>query len=172
LEERKDLLDGIVVCGGEPTIHEDLPEFIKKIKDFGYSLKLDSNGSNPNMLKRLIDEKLIDYVAMDIKAPKEKYEKATGVKVNVEDIEKSVDILKEGKIDFEFRTTVVPGILTKDDVVKMAEWISPVRRYYLQNFKDEKVLNEKMGGVKPYSYDDMKEIKDKISPLFEECEIR
>jgi pyruvate formate lyase activating enzyme len=172
LEERKDLLEGIVVCGGEPTIHKDLPDFLKKIKSFGYSLKLDTNGSNPEMLENLIKENLIDYVAMDVKAPKEKYDKAAGVKVDIKKIENSVDILKEGKIDFEFRTTVVPGILEKEDVFKIAQWISPAKKYYLQNFKDEKILNEKMEGVKPYSYDEMKEIKDKISPLFEKCEIR
>lgn len=172
LEERKELLDGIVICGGEPTIHNDLPSFLKKIKKFGYSLKLDTNGSNPKMLKSLIEEGLIDYVAMDVKSSKENYQKAAGVKVNIKNIEESVDILKEGKIDFEFRTTVVPGITDKEDVLKIAKWISPAKKYYLQNFKNEKILNKKMGGVKPYSYEQMKEIKNKISPFFEKCEIR
>jgi pyruvate formate lyase activating enzyme len=172
LEERKELIEGVVICGGEPTIHENLPTFLKRIKNFGYSLKLDTNGSNPEMLKSLIKDKLIDYVAMDIKAPREKYEKAAGVKVNIKDIEKSVNILKECKIDFEFRTTVVPGIIDKKDVINIVKWISPAKKYYLQNFKNDKLLDEKLKKTKPYSYDFMKEIKDEISPFFEECEIR
>lgn len=172
LEKRKELLDGIVICGGEPTIHDDLPSFLEKIREFGYSLKLDTNGSNPKMLKSLIEDGLIDYVAMDVKSSKENYQKAAGVKINIKNIEESVDILKESKIDFEFRTTVVPGITDKEDVLKIAKWISPAKKYYLQNFKNEKILNEKMGGVKPYSYDQMKEIKNEVSSFFEKCEIR
>ena len=119
LKERKGLLEGVVMCGGEPTINKKLPSFIQKIKKLGYSVKLDTNGSNPKMLKKLIDEKLIDYVAMDIKAPKEKYKKIFGKRVKIEDIEKSIKILKEGKVDYEFRSTVVPTVLNKEDILKM-----------------------------------------------------
>ncbi len=118
LQERKGLLEAVVVCGGEPTINEDLPDFIKEIKKFGYLIKLDTNGSNPEMLQELINEKLIDYVAMDIKAPIEKYEKTVRVKVETEKIKESVKILKKGIIGYEFRTTVVPGIIDKDDILK------------------------------------------------------
>ena len=172
LQERKGLLEAVVVCGGEPTINEDLPDFIKEIKKFGYLIKLDTNGSNPEMLQELINEKLIDYVAMDIKAPIEKYEKTVRVKVETEKIEESVKILKKGIIGYEFRTTVVPGIIDKDDVLKMAKWLSPAQNYFLQNFKAEKTIDPKFEKIKPYSDKYIEEIKKAVQPYFKECEIR
>lgn len=179
LKERKGLLGGIVICGGEPTIHQDLPDFIKKIKDLGYLVKLDTNGSNPEMLKQLIKEKLIDYIAMDVKAPKEKYDEAAGVKVNMRKIRESISILREEKVEFEFRTTVVPTIHTKEDIVKIAKWIrgdlsigSGQGKYYLQNFRPEKTIDPKFEKVKPYSKDYLLEIKEEISQFFEVCQVR
>ncbi len=172
LQSKKGLLDGIVICGGEPCLNKDLPQFIKKIKELGYAVKLDTNGSNPEMLKKLIGEKLIDYVAMDIKAPKEKYEMLTGKEINIRDIEKSINILKENKIDYEFRTTIVPGLLEKDDIVKIANWISGARKYYLQNFRPEKNIDPKFKELKPYSDEYLAAIKEKVSSLFEVCHIR
>ena len=172
LEKRKGLLEAIVICGGEPTINKDLPDFIREIKKFGYLIKLDTNGSNPEMLQELIDEKLIDYVAMDIKAPREKYEKTVGLKIEIEKIEESVKILKKGVIECEFRTTVVPGVIDKDDVLKMAKWIGPAPRYFLQNFKAEKTIDPKFEKKKPYSDEYMKEIKKAVQLYFKECEIR
>ncbi len=140
----------MVVCGGEPTCSKDLPEFLSKIKKLGFLIKLDTNGSNPKILKRLIDEKLVDYVAMDIKAPREKYEKVIGVKVNIKDIEESVKLLKEGKVDYEFRTTVVPSLHSKEDILEIAKWLSPAKNYYLQNFRPEKTINPDFERIKPY----------------------
>jgi len=172
LKERKELLEGATICGGEPSINKDLPQFCKKIKKAGYLVKLDTNGSNPKMLKKLIDEKLIDYVAMDIKLPREKYQKILGRKIKIEDIEKSVKILKEGKVDYEFRTTVVPTILTKEDILKIAKWISGAKRYYLQNFKPEKTIDPKFEKIKPYPQEYLLEIQKAISPFFEVCQVR
>ena len=172
LKERKGLLEGVVICGGEPTIHQKLPDFCKKIKKLGYLVKLDTNGSNPRMLKDLIDDKLIDYVAMDIKAPKAKYSEAAGVKVNIKKIEESIDILKEGKIDYEFRSTVVPTILEKEDILKIAQWIGPAKKYYLQNFRPEKTINPKFEKIKPYPQEYLLEIQKVISPFFEICQVR
>lgn len=172
LKERQGLLEGVVICGGEPTIHKNLPDFIKKIKDLGYLVKLDTNGSNPEILKKLIDEKLIDYVAIDIKAPKEKYELAAGVKVNISNIEKSVNILKKEKVDYEFRMTIVPTLHAKEDIIEIAKWIGPVRRFYLQNFRPEKTLNPEFEKIKPYSKDFLLEIKKEISHFFEICQVR
>lgn len=172
LKEKKRLLEGIVICGGEPTIHKDLPNFIKKIKKLGYLVKLDTNGSNPEVLKKLIDQKLVDYVAMDIKAPKEKYKKVTGNRVNIKDIENSIEILKENKIDFEFRTTVTPNFHKKEDIIKIAHWISPTKKYYLQNFRPEKTIDPKFEKVKPYPQEYLLEIQRAISPFFEICQIR
>jgi len=194
LKSRKGLIDGVVICGGEPTIHKDLPKFIKKIKKLGFLVKLDTNGSNPEMLKRLIDEKLVDYVAMDIKAPlglkseirnsksetntkykiqNTKYDKTTGVKVDLKKIKKSIEILKSSNIDFEFRTTVVPSIHTKEDIIEIAKWIGgPKVKCYLQNFRPEKTLNPRFEKIKLYSEEFLKEIQKEISPFFEICQVR
>ena len=172
LKERKELLEGVVICGGEPTIHKDLASLIKKIKKMGFLVKLDTNGSNPQMLEKLIKDGLIDYVAMDIKAPKEKYHKLTGKKINVNNIEKSIKILKGSGIDYEFRTTVIPGLLDKKDILKIARWIGPGGRYYLQNFKGEKTIDSNFEKVKPYPADYLFEVKKTILPLFDICEVR
>ncbi len=170
LEEKKGLLEGVVVCGGEPTICQDLPVFLGKIKKLGFAVKLDTNGSEPEILKRLINEKLIDYVAMDVKLPKEKYEKILGI--DAQKIDESIKVLKGAKIDYEFRTTVVPTIHTKEDIVSIAKWLSPARKYYLQNFRPEKTLDPKFERIKPYPEDFLKEAQKEISPFFEICQIR
>ena len=172
LKEKKGLLEGIVLCGGEPTINSDLPKFIKKIKKNGYAVKLDTNGSFPEMLRYLIDKKLIDYVALDIKAPREKYEKVTGGRANVKYIERTVSFLKENKIDYEFRTTVVPAFLKKEDILKIAQWISGAKKYYLQNFRPEKTLDPKFEKIKPYPQEYLLEIQKAISPFFDICRVR
>jgi pyruvate formate lyase activating enzyme len=172
LKERKSLLDAVCIGGGEPTIYKDLPNFIRKIKKMGFLVKLDTNGSNPTMLKSLIDKKLVDYVAMDIKAPKEKYDLVCQKKINIKDIEKSIKILKEGKIDYEFRTTIVPTLHTKEDILKILKWIRSSKKYYLQNFSPKTTINLKLESVKPYSQEFLLEIQKLIAPFFETCQIR
>ncbi|PIU42566.1 MAG: anaerobic ribonucleoside-triphosphate reductase activating protein [Parcubacteria group bacterium CG07_land_8_20_14_0_80_35_11] len=172
LKERKGLLEAVVLCGGEPTINKDLPEFCKKIKELGYLIKLDTNGSNPQMIKKLIAENLIDYVAMDIKLPRERYPEIFEEKVNIKDIEESIKILKNAKISSEFRTTVVPNVLKKEDIIKIAQWIGPAKRYYLQNFRAEKTIDPKFEKIKPYPQEYLLEIQKVINPLFEICQVR
>ncbi len=172
LKERRRLLEGVVVCGGEPTLYKDLPSFIKKIKKMGYFVKLDTNGSNPKMLGDLIKKKLIDYVAMDIKVPKDRYKEVFGGKVKVEDIEKSVKILNSSKIDFEFRTTIVPTVHQKDDILEIVRWISPAKKYFLQNFRAEKTIDPTFVEIKPYSQEWLLEVQKVIAPFFEICQIR
>jgi pyruvate formate lyase activating enzyme len=172
LKERMGLVEGVVICGGEPTIHEDLPNFIEKIKKMNYSVKLDTNGSNPAVLKNLIENNLIDYVAMDIKGPKERYQKLVIRKIDVVNVERSVQILKESKINFEFRTTVVPELLDKKDITQLSRWIGPGGKYYLQNFRPEKTVDPRFEKIKPYPDDYLVEIKNAIAPLFDVCEIR
>jgi len=177
LKQRKELLEGVVLCGGEPTINNSLPSFIKELKKLGFLVKLDTNGSNPKMLKHLIDKKLINYVAMDIKAPKEKYAQVIEVsrflKSNIiKNIEKSINILKKSGIDYEFRTTVVPGLLGKKDILKIVHWIKPAKRYYLQNFKGEKTVNPRFESLRPYPRDYLLEIQHAISPFFDICHVR
>jgi len=170
LKERKSLLEGVVVCGGEPTIYKDLPEFIRKIKKTGFLVKLDTNGSNPGVLKKLIDENLVNYIAMDIKLPKKRYKEV--FKGEVENIEKSIAILKKNKIDYEFRTTIVPTIHSKIDILEMAKWIKGAKKYYLQNFRAEKTIDSKFEEVKPYPQEFLEEIKKEINSFFGICEIR
>ena len=172
LKDRKELLEGVVICGGEPTINRDLPDFIKKIKNSGFLVKLDTNGSNPQMLKSLIDGKLIDYIAMDIKGPKEKYGEFTGRKADIKKIQKSIDILKEGKVAYEFRSTILPSLHTREDIIEMAKWIRGAKRYYLQNFRPEKTIDPKFKKIKPYPQEFLLEIQKIISPFFETCQIR
>ena len=172
LKDRKKLLDGLVLCGGEPTINKKLPSFIKKIKKMGFLIKLDTNGSDPKILKKLIDEKLIDYVAMDLKGPKERYSEFSGRKVDVKKIQKSIDILKENKVDYEFRSTIVPSLHTKEDIIEMAKWIRGAKRYYLQNFRPEKTIDPKFEKIKTYSQEYLLEIQKAIAPFFEVCQVR
>jgi len=177
LKEKKKILDGVCLSGGEPTLNEQLPKFCKKIKKLGYKVKLDTNGSNPKMLADLIGKNLIDYVALDVKAPPEKYPQVVGLeKVSLffllKKINESIELLKEGKIDYEFRTTLVPGLLKKEDILKIARWISPARKYVLQNFRPEKTLDPNFQNLQPYPSEYLFRIQKAISPFFEICEVR
>lgn len=181
LRERQGLLDGVVLCGGEPSVNKDLPQFIEKIKNMGFLVKLDTNGSNPEMLKDLVNAKLVDYVAMDIKLSskfknqksKLTYENIMGEGIKMQDIEKSVEFLKRGLVDFEFRTTVVPGVHEKQDFIKIAEWIGGENvKYYLQNFRPEKTIDPEFEKVKPFPKEFLEDIVKEISPYFKICMVR
>ncbi len=174
LDIRKGLLEGVVVCGGEPTINPDLPEFISAIKQKGFKVKLDTNGSNPAVLEGLLANKLLDYLAMDIKAPLKNpdYFKATGVYITPEKIMKSIKVIKESGVDYEFRTTVVPGLHKPEDIRAIAKLISPVKRYFLQTFRSGKSIDPSLIGVSSYSTEFMEELKRDLEGMFEVCEIR
>ncbi len=137
LKKRKGVLDGVCITGGEPLMHKQLPEFIKKVKSLGFLVKLDTNGSYPERLAALIDSGIIDYVAMDIKNCKEKYLLTADCSDDdLRNVEKSVELLKQNKVDFEFRTTIVKEYHTVDDIKKISEWIEGADKYFLQNFID------------------------------------
>ena len=137
LEKRKKLLDGVCITGGEPLLQKDIADFIKKIKDIGYLVKLDTNGSMPDKLSELIGMGIIDYVAMDIKNSIDKYTITAGIPQDiVAKVEKSVDILLNGSIDYEFRTTVCGNLHTVEDMKSIGEWLKGAKAYYLQPFKD------------------------------------
>ncbi len=139
LQKNTSWIDGVVITGGEPTLHEDLPLLCQQIKKLGFPVKLDTNGTNPKMIRNLIDKDLIDYVAMDVKAPltEDKYAKAAGVSMVslLPRIEESVQILLEGKVDYEFRTTLVPTIHKPADIEAICGRIKGCRKYVLQNFR-------------------------------------
>lgn len=136
LKKRQGMLDGVAITGGEPLLHLDIADLIRKIKALGYAVKLDTNGAFPERLQELIDEKLIDYVAMDIKNAPEKYELTSGAKGILPAVKKSICILKDGKIPYEFRTTVVDELHEPNDFHAIGEWIEGAPAYYLQGFVD------------------------------------
>lgn len=172
LASKEKLLDGVCICGGEPTIHKDLPQFCQKIKELGFLVKLDTNGSNPELIKNLIDKKLVDYIAMDIKAPKEKYEIYVNAKIDLSVIEKSINLLKENKVDYEFRTTVAPG-LKKEDIVNIAQWIGPAKKYFLQEINQQKAIIEPhIFSLPILKKEAINEIIKSIESNFEICQSR
>ena len=144
LKKRQGILDGVCITGGEPLLQPDIKQFIIKIKSLGFKVKLDTNGSFPDKLKELIDEKLVDYVAMDIKNSKEKYLITAGVTKDIMPfIEKSVKILLENRVDYEFRTTVTAQHHTVEDIENIAKWIKGAKRYFIQGFVDSgEILGE------------------------------
>lgn len=145
LGKRKGKLDGVCVTGGEPTIYPDLPDFLRKIKSMGFLVKLDSNGTNPNMLQRIFDEKLSDFIAMDIKNRPEKYAETAGLEsIDIKKVKESVKLIMKSGISYEFRTTVVPGLHEESDFDEIAKWIVGAPVYYLQPFRDENILDPKL----------------------------
>ena len=137
LKKRQGLLDGVAITGGEPLLHPDLETLIRKIRDLGYLVKLDTNGCHPDGLSRLFSQKLVDYVAMDIKNSPTRYCVTTGVSsLNMENIEKSVSLIMNSGIDYEFRTTVVKELHNKEDFEEIGKWIKGAKAYYLQQFTE------------------------------------
>lgn len=170
LEKRKGILEGVVITGGEPLIQRDIKKFIKNIKDMGFLVKLDTNGSNPEILKTLIDEKLVDYVAMDIKNVFSKYDLNIGKKTRIENIERSIAILKEEKVDYEFRTTIIKEFNTIEDICKVCKMVGPHSKYFLQNFEDSSdVLNHSLHG---FTHDELVGIKERLKGEFPNVVIR
>jgi pyruvate formate lyase activating enzyme len=173
LKKRKSLLEGLSISGGEPLLQETLIEFIKKVKKLNYKIKIDTNGSVPSRLEELIENNLLDYISMDIKAPKDKYDKLSGIKVKIEDIEKSINLIRNKDIDYEFKTTIVPTLLDKKDIIKIAKWLKGSEQYYLQQFRNDSLLiSPKLKEVKPYSKDKLYDILNDIRPYFKNCDIR
>lgn len=156
LKSRKNFLDGLVISGGEPTIYNDLKEFISKVKSLGLKVKLDTNGTNPKILQELINEKLIDFVAMDIKTSLCKYEDIIETKCNIENIKKSINILMKSDIDYEFRTTFAPDV-SLEDIEEIAKTIKGAKSYAIQKFNP---LNEKIVKI-PHSLNDFKLANEK-----------
>ena len=171
LEERKNFLEAIVLSGGEATLQKDILKFLKKVKSFGYLVGLETNGSRPEVLKKLVNKDAVDFIAMDMKAPFHKYGQATGVNVNIEKIKESIRLVKNFK-HHQFRTTVVPTILNEKDILEMAKIIKGAKSYQLQQFKNEEdMISPEMKKVEPYKKEFFETIKEKIQNNFDECEI-
>ncbi len=172
LEQRKGRLDAVTVTGGEPTLQPDLLDFLQKIKEMGFLVKLDSNGSNPDILQKAIAGKLVDYIAMDIKAPLKKYKDIVHFSVDQKRIEKSIKIIKDCGVDYEFRTTVVKSQLDMDDFSKIGKLIEGAKLYILQKFIPTKLLNPKFINEHSYSDDEFEEIKKIMETFVKKCSLR
>ncbi|MBF0594677.1 MAG: anaerobic ribonucleoside-triphosphate reductase activating protein [Candidatus Omnitrophica bacterium] len=164
LEKRRGQLQGIVVTGGEPTIHPDLPDFLRRIKAMGYLVKLDTNGSRPDMIQAIADAALVDYWAMDIKSSLENYCKATGVAVDLELIKASIAVIKGSGIEYEFRTTALKSIVSEADMEDIKRMIGSDGNYHLRrgNLK-AKILDAGLMDLPDYSAEEWERIKTKSS---------
>lgn len=162
---RKKYIDGVVITGGEPTLQPGLPYFLESVKKMGLPVKLDTNGTNPEMLNMLYKTGLLDYIAMDIKAPFEKYDSICGTKVNITNIEKSINLIMNGNVRYEFRTTVVPE-LDREDIMKIAEIIRGARAFYLQQYRVVNLVG------KPHSPGFFHEMSHRIANIVENPGIR
>lgn len=172
LQKRRGVLDGVAVTGGEPLLHADMPEFLARVKELGYKIKLDTNGSNPELLSEIIKNKLVDRVAMDIKNAPEEYARTIGLKsFDIAPVERSKEMLLRGDIDYEFRTTVVKGIHTKESLIGAAKWIEGAKEYYLQQFKDSGnlILPD---GLSAYDEKQMHTLADAVRDYVPTVEVR
>lgn len=174
LKKRQGILDGVVISGGEPTVNKDLPKLIKEIRDLGFKIKLDTNGTNPQMLKELLEEGLIDYVAMDIKNVQTKYLETAGLSEKnvqiLENVQKSIDILKKSNVDHEFRTTIMKNYHNIEDLEEINKLIGKDEKYFIQNFEDsEYVLDH---NIEPFSEKELKEINNKLTKNFQRTSVR
>jgi len=173
LEKRKKVLDGVCITGGEPTLYKNLENFIKKIKKLNYKVKLDTNGTNPKLLKELIAEKLLDFIAMDIKSSKEGYDKAAGIKVDLNKIQESIDLIRNSNVNHEFRSTILPKIYSKEDAISIGKWLKGSKKYALQQFVVKTgTLDPKFEKAKPYDIQTLKEFKKLLEPYFDKVELR
>ena len=171
LESRRGKLSGVCVTGGEPTLNRELPSFISKIRALGYSVKLDTNGTNPEMLESLIRDGLVDYVAMDIKTSIENYGRVSGIPdIDTSKIERSIDLLLSGTVPYEFRTTVVRELHTASDFEAIGRRIEGARAYFLQSFKDSGDLIE--DGFSSYSEAEIQSLLDIVKVYIPNAQIR
>lgn len=171
LEQRKNILDGICITGGEPLLQLDIKDFIKKVKNLNLKVKLDTNGTNYLKLKELIDEDLVDYVAMDVKNTFEKYPLTTGVKeLDLDNIKKSMALLKKGKIEYEFRTTIVKDFHKYEDIENICKIIGKNSKYYLQNFIDSDNVLKK--GLHGFSDEELINMKEDLETNYNNVKIR
>lgn len=172
LKKRRGKLEGVCITGGEPLIQNDIVDFIKKIKRRGFAVKLDTNGTRPDVLKKIIDKKLVDYIAMDIKNHPGKYNETTGAKGDIGRIKLSVQAIMNSKVPFEFRTTVVPGLHAEDDFLEIAKWIGGAQKYYLQEYREIKILDPKLKQKTKGKSLDLQKIKKNIEKHFGHVGIR
>ncbi len=168
--KRRNVLEGVCLSGGEPLLQNDVGEFLSRVKELGYKVKLDTNGTYPDKLRSLVDSDLVDYVAMDIKNSPERYAETCGRDVNLRDVAESVRLLMTGKVDYEFRTTVTGTFHTQDSIRRLAETISGAKRYFLQQFVHSDNLID--GSVQGCSVETLKKYRDIARQYVSNTQIR
>jgi pyruvate formate lyase activating enzyme len=172
LETRKGKLDAVSITGGEPTLQDKLPAFIKQIRKMGFAVKMDTNGSQPKVIRNLLAEKLLEFIAMDIKAPLEKYKDIVKAAVNPDSIKESINLILEAKIPYEFRTTIVESQLGENDILQIGKLIAGADHYVLQNFVSTKTLDKKFLKEKPFSDEKLQKIKSHLEKQITSVTIR
>jgi pyruvate formate lyase activating enzyme len=174
LQRKKGFWDGVVITGGEPTLHgDDLLRFMEEVKKHGFLVKLDSNGTNPDILQKAIERHLVDYIAMDIKAPLAKYAATVARPVDTAAIRASIDLIMASGVPYEFRTTVVKSLLSPEDIEEIGRNIQGAKRYYLQKFiSSNLLLNPQFKKKTTYSDEEFKTLQATLRRYVEECEIR
>ena len=185
LKKRQGILDGVCITGGEPTLQPDLEEFICKVRELGYKVKLDSNGYRPEVLRHLLEQELLDYVAMDVKASRENYARVVGLERNetelegqqgdkrfhLERIEESIAILKDSGIPYEFRTTAVKGLHTVEEFEEIGRWLAGSRVYFIQSYREDgKILNG--AGLESFSSEELREMQRLAGKYIARVELR
>ena len=174
IEERRDFIDGVVISGGEPTMYGyELIEFVEYLKSLNLLVKIDTNGSFSKIISKLIKDKLVDFISMDIKSSRNKYGIAVNLRnVNIAEIDKTINLIKNSDVEYEFRTTVVPGIVDKEDISDIGEWIKGASLYVLQQFKPQNLIDKSFFYITPYPLSFLEELKEMVKPKVKEVKIR
>lgn len=172
LSRRAHLMDAVVLSGGECLLSENLIELTTKIRKMGYKIKIDTNGTKPEALEEMIAQGLLDYVAMDVKAPMEKYNQVAGLEVDVKAIQQSIDLITEGVHSYEFRTTVCRELLDREDLIKIAFWLKGAKKFVIQNFRDGQNVLAGKHQLTPYPKEELISIQNEIRPWFHEVILR
>lgn len=167
LDSRKGWLEGVCITGGEPLLHEDLDLLCSVFKERGYLVKIDTNGSFPDRLEQLIATGLVDHIAMDVKAPVERYELLAGTPVDVNEIERSVRLIRHSELEHVFRTTVVPGLVEAEDIERIARWLDGVSVFQIQQFFPHNALDPKFQKKKPFSAEQVRDFARLAEPYCE-----
>jgi pyruvate formate lyase activating enzyme len=171
LDSRKGWLEGVCVTGGEPLLSEDLEDLVRVIKERGLLVKIDTNGSLPGRLEKLVGDGLVDWIAMDIKAPLDRYSEVAGVSVRVEDIARSAEIVRRSELKYMFRTTVVPGLLGREDIRKIGIWLDGAEIFQLQQFVPHDTIDPAWLDVRPYSKEEFVMLQEIARPFFKEVRV-
>jgi pyruvate formate lyase activating enzyme len=162
----------VTLGGGEPTLHNGLVSFVYKIRALGYKIKLDTNGTKPKRINKLLEDELVDYITMDVKAPFKRYREVVDNKVDVKSIEQSIQLLRKSDIPHDFRLTMIPSSVEGDDLLELTKTLAGARRLVLQTFKVTNDMCPMYDGVKPYSRKEMVAFRDMVSYYFNECVIK